>query len=158
MIDLQLVLFETLKQDSSRHQVWNIDKLYTRRSTCIKIEKKQHMGDKGEENIQHLIYISKNRMYVKKKKNQWSQDHGTCNEKRVHQNLTTSLKTLSPYLVYPMLALSLTTRLLSSIKLLKLFVTSDKGWIIERSSSHHHTQSQKHHHHHLHQKRTPRHA
>ena len=81
--------------------------------------------------------------------------------KERHQNLTTSLKTLSHYLVYPMRALPLTTRLLSSIKLLPIFVTSDKGCITESSSSHHHTQSQKHHHHHrLHhpKKRTPQHA
>ena len=43
MVDLQPVLTETLEQDSSRHQVLNIDKLYTRRNMCIKIEKKQHM-------------------------------------------------------------------------------------------------------------------
>ena len=70
-------------------------------------------------------------------------------------------KKLSPYLVSPMLALSLTPRLLSSTKLLPLFVTSDKGCITERSSSHHHTQSQKHHHHHhLHhpKKKTHQHA
>ena len=50
-------------------------------------------------------------MYVKK----WSQEHGTCNEKRVPQNLTTSLKTLSPYLVFPMLTPPLTKRLFSSL-------------------------------------------
>ena len=38
--------------------MWNIDKLYTRRNMCIKIEKKQHMSDKCEENIHHLIYTS----------------------------------------------------------------------------------------------------
>ena len=57
MVDLQPVLTKTLKQDSSWHQVWNKDKLYTRRNICIKIETKQHMWDKGEENIHHLIYI-----------------------------------------------------------------------------------------------------
>ena len=57
MIDLQPILFEKLTQDSSRHQMWNIDKLYTRKNMCIKIEKKQHMWDKGEENIHHHIYI-----------------------------------------------------------------------------------------------------
>ena len=75
-------------------------------------------------------------------------------KKKKHQNLTTSLKTLktlSPYLVYPMLALPLTKRLLSSTKLLPLFITSDKGWITERHSSHHQSRSKKHHHHyHLH--------
>ena len=53
-------------------------------------------------------------MYVKK----WSQEHSTCNEKRVHQNLTTSLKklkTLSLYLVFPMLAPPLTKRLFLSL-------------------------------------------
>ena len=77
-IDLQLVLSETLKQDSSRHHVWNINKLYKRRNMCIKREKKQHMWDKGEKNIHDIyiyiyvcvcvcvyIYISKNTMYVK---------------------------------------------------------------------------------------------
>ena len=62
MVDLQPILTETLKQDSSRHQVWNIDKLYTRRNMCIKIEKKQHVWDKGEEKhtSSHIyIYISK---------------------------------------------------------------------------------------------------
>ena len=49
MVDLQLVLTETIKQDLSRHQVWNIDNLYTRRNMYIKREKKQHMRDKGEE-------------------------------------------------------------------------------------------------------------
>ena len=58
MVDLQPVLSETLKQDSSRHQVWNIDKLYTRRNMCIKIEKKQHMWDRGEEkHTSSHIYI-----------------------------------------------------------------------------------------------------
>ena len=81
--------------------------------------------------------------------------------KEYKKNITTSLKStqelLSPYLVCPMLALSIIPRLLSSTKLLSLFVTSDKGCIIGRSSSHHHTLSQKHHHHHLHhlKKRTP---
>ena len=58
MVDLQPVLTETLKQDSSRYKVWNIDKLYRRRNMCIKIEKKQHMWDKGEEIIHHLIYCN----------------------------------------------------------------------------------------------------
>ena len=58
MVDLQPVLIETLKQDSSRYQVWNIDKLYTRRNMCIKIEKKQHIWDKGEEkHTSSHIYI-----------------------------------------------------------------------------------------------------
>ena len=58
MVDLQPVLTETLKQDSSRYQVWNIDKLYTRRNMYIKIEKKQNMWDKGEEkHISSFIYI-----------------------------------------------------------------------------------------------------
>ena len=35
MLDLQLVLTETLKQNSSRHHVRKIDKLYTRRNMCI---------------------------------------------------------------------------------------------------------------------------
>ena len=68
MVDLQPIIIETLKQESSRHQVWNIDKLYMRRNMCIKIEKKQYMWDKDVENIHHLIYIyiyiSKNTMYV----------------------------------------------------------------------------------------------
>ena len=57
MVDLRPMLTETLKQDSSRHQVWNIKKLYTRRHMCIKRENKQNMWDKGEENIHHHIYI-----------------------------------------------------------------------------------------------------
>ena len=58
MVDLQPVLTETLKQDSSRYQVWNIDKLYTRRNICIKIENKQYMWDKGEEkHTSSHIYI-----------------------------------------------------------------------------------------------------
>ena len=56
IVDLQLVITETLKQDSSRYQVWNIDKLYTRRNMCIKREKKQHMWEKCEENIHHHVY------------------------------------------------------------------------------------------------------
>ena len=48
MKDLQLVVAGTFKQDPSRHQVWNIDKLYKIRNMCIKREKKQHMWDKGE--------------------------------------------------------------------------------------------------------------
>ena len=43
MKDLQSVLAETLKQDPSRHQVWNIDKLYKQRNMCINREKKQHV-------------------------------------------------------------------------------------------------------------------
>ena len=70
MVDLQPILTETLKQDSSRHQVWNIGKLYTR-NVCIKKEKKQHMWDKGEEkNIHHHISKEYN------VRQQWSQDHG----------------------------------------------------------------------------------
>ena len=62
MVDLQPVLTETLKQDSSRHQLWNMDKLYKRRNMCTKRENKQHMWDKGEEkhtsyNIYIYIYI-----------------------------------------------------------------------------------------------------
>ena len=34
MKDLQPILAETLKQDSSRHQVWNVDKLYIRIDVC----------------------------------------------------------------------------------------------------------------------------
>ena len=37
--------------------MWNVDKLYTKRNICIKIEKKQHMWEKDKENIRHLIYI-----------------------------------------------------------------------------------------------------
>ena len=55
MIDLQPFLSETLKQDSWRHQVWNIDKMYTRRNMCIKIKKGQHMWDKDKE--KHISYI-----------------------------------------------------------------------------------------------------
>ena len=62
MIDLQLVLIETLKQDSSRHQVWNIDKLYIRRNMCIKREKKQQMWDKVK-NIYHIYIERSNTMY-----------------------------------------------------------------------------------------------
>ena len=102
MIDLQPVLTKTLKQDSSRHQVWNIDKLYKRRNMCIKREKKQHMWDK-EKNIHHHIYRKKNTMYVKMVTRPWYMKW-----EKIHQNLTTSLKALSPYLVYPMLALPLT--------------------------------------------------
>ena len=67
MVDLQPVLTETVKHDSSRYQVWNIDKFYTRRNMCIKTEKKQHMWDKGEEKhtLSHIyIYI-----YILKKYN-----------------------------------------------------------------------------------------
>ena len=66
MKDLQPVLAETLKQDSSRHQVWNSDKLYKRKDMCIKREKKQHMWDKVE--ITYIIIYIKRRsitMYVK---------------------------------------------------------------------------------------------
>ena len=48
MKDLQPVLAKTLKQDQSRHEAWNIDKLYKVRNMYIKREKKQHMWDKGE--------------------------------------------------------------------------------------------------------------
>ena len=57
MKDLQPVLSETLKQDLLWHQVWNVDKLYKRRNMCLKIEKKQHMWDKGEETYIIYIYI-----------------------------------------------------------------------------------------------------
>ena len=40
MKGFQPVLAETLKQDSLRHQVWNIDKLFKLRNMCIKREKK----------------------------------------------------------------------------------------------------------------------
>ena len=91
MVYLQHVLTETFKQDSSRHQVWNIDKLYTRRNMCIKIEKKQHIWDKGEEkHTSSHIYIYQRIQCV------WSQDYGTCNEKGIHKNLTTSLKNTLP--------------------------------------------------------------
>ena len=118
MVDLQLILTETLKQDSLRHHVWNIDKLYTRRNMCIKTEKKQHMWDQGEKNIHHhicvCVYIYVNEYNVCKK---WSQGHGTCNEKRIHQNLTTSLKNTLPLSsISPMLAFPLTLRLISSTK------------------------------------------
>ena len=79
MVDLQPILTETLKQDSSRHQVWNIGKLYTR-NVCIKKEKKQHMWDKGEEkNIHHHISKEYN------VRQQWSQDHGTWSEKQYNK-------------------------------------------------------------------------
>ena len=66
MEDMQPVLFETLKQDPSRHQVWNVDKLYKRRNKCLKREKKQHMWDKGEETYIIYIYISRSTtMYIK---------------------------------------------------------------------------------------------
>ena len=102
MVDLQPIIIETLKQESSRHQVWNIDKLYMRRNMCIKIEKKQYMWDKDEENIHHLIYIYKYiyiYIYIK--------EYNVCNKsghktivhvmrKTIHQNLTTSLKNTLP--------------------------------------------------------------
>ena len=79
IVDLQPILTETLKQDSSRHQVWNIGKLYTR-NMCIKKEKKQHMWDKGEEkNIHHHISKEYN---VRQK---WSQDHCTRSEKQYNK-------------------------------------------------------------------------
>ena len=66
-VDLQLVLTETLKQDSSRHQVWNIDKLYIRKNMCIKIEKKNNTCEtKVKKNIHHHIYIY---IYILKKYN-----------------------------------------------------------------------------------------
>ena len=110
--------------------------LYTiRNNTCETKVKKTYINSY----IYIYIYIF---IYIK--------EYNVCNKsghktmvhvmrKKVHQNLTTSLKTLSPYLVYPMRALPLTTRLLSFIKLLPLFVTSDKGCITESSSTHHHT-------------------
>ena len=58
MKGFQPVLAETLKQDSLRHQVWNIDKLFKLRNMCIKRENKQHMWDKGETHTS-LSYISK---------------------------------------------------------------------------------------------------
>ena len=70
MRDLQPVLSETLKQDPSRHQVWNIDKLYKKRNMCLKREKKQHMWDKGEET--YIIYI-----YIKKYNNVYKSGHKT---------------------------------------------------------------------------------
>ena len=106
MVDSQPVLTETIKQDSSKHQLWNIEKLYKRRNMCIKRENKQHMWDKGEEkhtSYNIYIYISKNTMYVKEVTRPWYMKW-----EKLQQNLTTSLKTLSPYLVYPMLALPLT--------------------------------------------------
>ena len=42
MKDLQPVLVETLKQDPSRYQMWNIDKLNKLRNMSIKIGKKQY--------------------------------------------------------------------------------------------------------------------
>ena len=106
MVDSQPILTETIKQDSSKHQLWNIEKLYKRRNMCIKRENKQHMWDKGEEkhtSYNIYIYISKNTMYVKEVTRPWYMKW-----EKLQQNLTTSLKTLSPYLVYPMLALPLT--------------------------------------------------
>ena len=132
MVDLQPILTETLKQDSSRHQVWNIDKLYKRRNMCIKREKKKHMWDKVE-NTHHHKYRKKNTMYVK-----MVTRPRYMNWEKIHQNLTTSLKAVSPYLVYPMLAFPLTQWLLLYTKLLPLFVTNDKGCITERSSTYHH--------------------
>ena len=96
-------------------------------------------------------------------KQKWSQDHGTCNEKKestpkphyIPQN-TLPLSSIS-YANFP---LQQDYSYLQNYSL--FFVTSDKGCITERSSSHHHTQSQKHHchHHHYHhlhhpKKRTP---
>ena len=61
----------------------------------MKIEKKQHMWDKSEENIHHLIYIY---IYISKKYN-------VCNKRghktmvhvmKIYQNLTTSLKNTLP--------------------------------------------------------------
>ena len=57
MKELQPILAKTLKEDPSRHQMWNIDKLYKLRNMCIKREKKQHMRDKSEKHT--LSYISK---------------------------------------------------------------------------------------------------
>ena len=57
MKDLQPILAETLKQDPSRHQVWNIDKLYKLRNMCIKREKNQHMWDNSKKHTSS--YISK---------------------------------------------------------------------------------------------------
>ena len=90
MVDLQPVLTETLKQDSSRHQVWNIDKSYKRRNMCIKREKKSHMWDKVE-NTHHHIYRKKNTMYVKMVTRPWYMKW-----EKMQQHLTTSLKALSP--------------------------------------------------------------
>ena len=86
MVDLQPVLTETLKQDSSRHQVWNIDKSYKRRNMSIKRENKQHMWNKVK-NIHHHIYRKKNTMYVKMitrlRYVKWE---------KIHKSLTTSLE------------------------------------------------------------------
>ena len=42
MKDLQPILAKTLEQDPSRHQVWNIEKLYELRNRSIKrIDKKK---------------------------------------------------------------------------------------------------------------------
>ena len=64
-------------------------------------------------------------------------------EKKIHVNLTTSLKIYihSPYKKCPILTLPLSTKLPSNPKLLLLFVTKDKGYVTERSSSRHHWKS-----------------
>ena len=76
--------------------------MYTRRNMCTKKERNNTCETKVKKNIHHLIYIYIKEYNVCKK---WSQGHGTCNEKRIQQNLTTSLKKtqqqLSPYLVLP---------------------------------------------------------
>ena len=106
MVDLQPILTKILKQDSSRHQVWNIDKLYTRRNMCIKKEKKQHMWDKGEEDIHY--HHHHHHIYIK--------EYNVC--KRGHKNMVYEVRKATtkphyipqsslPYLVYPMLALFL---------------------------------------------------
>ena len=69
-------------------------------------------------------------MYVK-----WSQDRYTWGKlkrkKKIHNNLTTSLinKNTPPNYLSPILTLPLSTRLLSYLKLLPLFVTNNKGQV-----------------------------
>ena len=58
MVDLQPVLSETLKQDSSRYQVWNIDKLYTRRNMYIKNRKETtHVRQRWRLHTSFHIYV-----------------------------------------------------------------------------------------------------
>ena len=124
------------KQDSSRHRVWNIDKLYKVRNMHIKRDKKQHIWDKGEKHTSSSSYIY---IYIYQRSTMYVKSHKTKVHvmRTIQQNLTTYLKSTLPYRYFSSLFNNKTT--LSYPKLLPLFVTSDRGWIIERTSSQHHT-------------------
>ena len=120
------------KQYPLRNRVWNIDKLYKVRNMHIKRDKKQHMWDKGEKHTSSSSYIyQRSTMYVKSHKTK------VRVMRTIQQNLTTYLKSTLLYRYFSSLFNNKTT--LSYPKLLPLYVTSDKGWMTERTSSQHHT-------------------